>query len=296
MFYRRKIILSLIELFEGYLDKLRLQKLLFLFSKRKSGKPEYDFIPYKYGCYSYSANADLGAMIKRGFLTIKDDKTYFKNDDVNYLDTLKKTDVIILKEVVNTYGKMSTNALIKHTYINFPFYAIKSDIAKKLLNDTFYQKVVNAIPKENETTLFTIGYQGVSLEKYLKKLVENNVKLLVDVRKNPLSMKYGFSKTLLKKFCNSLGIEYIHIPNVGIISDKRRELKTQKDYDVLFDDYKTTTLKANIESQNEILELLKHHKRIALTCFEANICQCHRLHLANSLEEFKEFEFITKHI
>lgn len=55
MFYRRKIILSLIQLFEGELEKIRFQKLLFLYSKRKKDA-EYDFIPYKYGCYSYSAN------------------------------------------------------------------------------------------------------------------------------------------------------------------------------------------------------------------------------------------------
>jgi hypothetical protein len=42
MFYRRKIILALLQLFEGELDKIRLQKLLFLFTQRQQ-KPEYRF-------------------------------------------------------------------------------------------------------------------------------------------------------------------------------------------------------------------------------------------------------------
>ena len=58
MLYRRKIILSLLQLFEGELEKIRLQKLLFLFTQQQA-KAEYDFVPYKYGCFSYSANADL---------------------------------------------------------------------------------------------------------------------------------------------------------------------------------------------------------------------------------------------
>lgn len=71
----------------------------------------------------------------------------------------------------------------------------------------------------------------------MKRLLESDIKLLVDVRKNALSMKFGFSKTLLKRYCNSLGIEYIHIPEVGNESYKRKELKTQEDYDDLLQCY-----------------------------------------------------------
>ncbi len=53
MFYRRKIILAMLQIFEGQIDKISLQKLLFLFTKNQS-KSEYDFIPYRFGCFSYS--------------------------------------------------------------------------------------------------------------------------------------------------------------------------------------------------------------------------------------------------
>jgi len=53
-------------------------------------------------------------------------------------------------------------------------------------------------------TLFTIGYEGISLEEYFNRLIKNDVKVLVDVRNNPLSMKFGFSKTQLKRFCEKL--------------------------------------------------------------------------------------------
>ena len=65
---------------------------------------------------------------------------------------------------------------------------------------------------------------------------------------NAYSQKYGFSKTQLTKACEGVGIEYIHIPELGIESDKRKDLKSQEDYDTLFEDYENTTLKNNYEA------------------------------------------------
>lgn len=294
MFYRRKIILALLQLFDGQLDKIRLQKLLFLFAN-KQAKAEYDFIPYKFGCYSYSANADMTAMVTRGFLN-EDEKSFEKKDKTDYLKQLKPADLKLLQEVKANYGKMSATALMKHTYINFPFYAIKSEAAEGILTKDELEKVIKAKPKGNKTVLFTIGYEGISLEEYLVRLLKNDVKVLVDVRNNPLSMKYGFSKSQLKKYCASLSIEYVHIPEVGIQSDQRQELNTQSDYDKLFAVYRKNNLSKTATSQNEILKLLKQHKRIALTCFEANICQCHRKHLAEAIENLPDFNYEVKHI
>lgn len=294
MFYRRKIILALIQLLGGELEKIRIQKLLFLYSQKKTN-PEYEFIPYKFGCYSFSMKADLNTMVKNSNL-IENENHFIKNIPDDFVKTLKVEDKKILTEVVQLYGTMNSSSLIKHTYVNFPYYAINSTIVDTVLDETQLKKVKSLKKEGSETILFTIGYEGVSLEKYLNKLVINDVKLLVDVRKNSLSMKFGFSKSLLKKYCESLGIEYIHIPEVGINSDQRQELNTQADYDKLFDVYKKTTLKETNINQENIIELLVKYKRIALTCFEANICQCHRKPLAEAIEKNPIFGYQVKHI
>jgi uncharacterized protein (DUF488 family) len=294
VFYRRKIILALLQLFDGQLDKIRLQKLLLLFTN-KQAKAEYDFIPYKFGCFSYSANADMTVMINRGFLS-EDEKSFAKKDTTDYLKQLKTNDMALLQEVKTQYGNMSANTLMKYTYIHFPFYATRSEAAKNILSKEELEKVTQAMPKGSKTVLFTIGYEGISLEEYLVRLLKNDVKVLVDVRNNPLSMKYGFSKSQLKKYCASLGIEYEHIPEVGIQSDQRQELKTQSDYDQLFAVYRKHNLTQTTTQQQQILNLLKQHKRIALTCFEANICQCHRKHLAEAIENLPGFDYEVKHI
>ncbi len=293
MYYRRKIVLALFQLCNGNIEKTRLQKLLFLYNVRKQN-PEYEFVPYKYGCYSYSANADLLTLVKKNYLS-ESDNGLVKIDSTDYLNTLKPKDSDLLIDTVDRYGNMTNESLILHTYINFPYYAINSTIAERLLNEDQYKKVINSIPSDNEKTIFTIGYEGISLEYYLNKLVKNNIKLLIDVRKNPLSMKYGFSKTLLNRFCESLGIKYIHIPEVGINSSQRQTLECQDDYDNLFERYKETTLKETLTHQQQILILLNEYNRIALTCFESNICQCHRLPLAESLKSI-EVDLVVEHL
>lgn len=180
MFYRRKVILGLLEVFGNELEKIRLQKLLFLLS-RQQAKPDYDFVPYKYGCYSFSANADLTAMVKKGIL-IETELDFRKNDLNHYFKSLKPADQEYIQEIKNRYGAMSGVSLMKHTYINYPFWAIKSRKAKEILEETYYHKVLNAVPVSDETVLFTIGYEGISLEEYLVRLIKNDVKVLVDCK------------------------------------------------------------------------------------------------------------------
>jgi uncharacterized protein (DUF488 family) len=108
-------------------------------------------------------------------------------------------------------------------------------------------------------------------------------------------MKFGFSKKLLKQFCENLGITYLHYPDVGIESDKRQELNNQNDYDALFVDYRKN-LSKSLPTQNKIISLLLDKKRIALTCFEADICQCHRKHLAEAIQKLPNFDYQVRHI
>lgn len=288
------MILALIQLFEESLEKTRLQKLLFLLCQ-KQVKKEYDFIPYKFGCFSFSASADIVALVKKGILA-EEATSLKKADRVDYIKLLKEADKKLLFEVKALYGRMGNQNLIKHTYLNFPYFAINSEIASDILSQDEMKRIVTAKPISDNTVLYTIGYEGISLEEYLNRLLRNNVKVLVDVRNNPLSQKFGFSKTQLSKYCESLGIRYIHFPEVGIVSNQRQELNNQADYDKLFSCYREENLTKTESTQEKMIDLLVQYGRIALTCFEANICQCHRKHLAEAIATLPRFAFVVKHI
>ena len=293
MFYRRKVILSILEAFGGELHKISLQKLLFLFSEAQD-KKSYDFIPYHYGCYSFSLGADLNVMIKKNILV--ETKKIQKLDSQECISKLTETDRRILLKLKENHQDVSPDALMKYVYKKYPYYAINSVKANDILSSNDYRAILNAKPQNTETILYTIGYEGVSLEAYLNKLLQNNIKLLIDVRNNPLSMKFGFSKNQLKKYCEYVSIEYIHIPEVGIEAEYRKQLKVQSDYDELFNIYKEKKLPEKSKYQQHILNLLIEKERVALTCFEANICQCHRKHLAEAITSLPDWRFTLKHI
>ncbi|MCK9400835.1 MAG: DUF488 domain-containing protein [Bacteroidales bacterium] len=294
MFYRRKVILALLEVFENKIDKISFQKLLFLFT-RMQDKPSYHFVPYKQGCFSFQSYADLRTMMKYGQVSEGKDQ-WIKTCSINYASSLNNEDQEALKVIKNQYGNFSSNELIELTYRNFPYYAVKSTIAGKFLTIEEQIALTKSIPEIGHTTLFTIGYEGLSLEEYFNKLILNNIQVLCDVRKNPVSMKYGFSKNQLQRTCENLDIKYLHIPELGIESDKRKGLASKNDYDGLFQDYKEITLKENNNAINQLFDLLKQNKCIALTCFEANPLQCHRSRLANAIVDLPGWEFELKHL
>ena len=295
MYYRRKIILSLLQVFGGELEKIQLQKLLFLFTRYQKDKKSFDFVSYKFGCFSFQANADLSTLKKYGIVS-DSEKSWKKEDEVNYINELKVEEKKIIKDFKIIYANKTSDDLINLTYKRYPYYSINSTVAEKYLTKEEFKNLDNFRSFEDDIVLFTIGYEGITLETYLNKLIKNNIKVLCDVRKNALSMKYGFSKSQLKNACNGVGIEYLHIPEVGIESDQRQELKTQSDYDLLFEEYKNNNLKKSINSQAEILNLLIENKRIALTCFEADICQCHRKHLSEAVTNLKGFKYKLEHL
>lgn len=282
-FNRQKFLIVFIKYAGGQLTKMDFQKLLFLYH-RTSNTTYYDFIPYNYGCYSFQASSDLEILQNQGWITIgeREIKLTIKTEihfekNINNLSALKS----FMAECHNLRG----DKLVKTIYKRYPYYAIHSKISRRVLNEDDLQ----VIQKEKESylntqpTLFTIGYEGISFETYVNLLIQNNVCLLCDVRNNPLSRKFGFSKNMLSSVLPKIGIDYIHIPELGIVSSKRNHLEGVNDYKILFDEYLETLSEKKVYLE-QIIKLLKKYSRISLTCFEKEIKNCHRYYLSRFLE------------
>lgn len=186
--------------------------------------------------------------------------------------------------------------LIRYIYLNHPYFAINSTILDKILTKEEQKIVENEKPKQNEFCLFTIGYQNHSIDYFLNLLIINNIHTLCDVRKNAFSMKYGFSKYTFKTALENLSISYIHLPQLGIDSYKRKGLKNLADYTCLFEEYEQTTLKKQHNIVNTLYSIFLRNKRIALTCFESNPQYCHRHKVAEALLKLPDWHYPIKHL
>jgi uncharacterized protein (DUF488 family) len=135
--------------------------------------------------------------------------------------------------------------------------------------------------------LFTIGYEGISLNRFFDLLVENEVQTLADVRINPLSRKPGFSKSALIRECASREINYRHFSALGCPRPILLDYRENKDWD----DY-TRRFWNYLRSEDSDLELALEEvgdlvitSRVALLCFEADFQLCHRSYVAEEVSQ-----------
>jgi uncharacterized protein YwgA len=275
VFKRQRFLLSFIKGVNESCSATDLQKLLFL-HMTNNNLTYYEFVPYMYGCYSIQAAEDIDTLHANSWLTISDGKIRYaftdsgKHEAVLFFDGFPDFD---LKKLPKERG----NKLIKLVYERYPYYAINSRITGSILGVKGLA-LVEAEKKrflQSGQMLFTIGYEGLSIEKYLNLLIQNNVRTLCDVRNNPLSRKFGFSRKNLQNYLGHIGIEYVHIPELGIVSEKRNNLNSDADYAELFKDYESS-LPAREKSLKQVHQILQTKGRVALTCFEHEPSHCHR--------------------
>jgi uncharacterized protein (DUF488 family) len=63
--------------------------------------------------------------------------------------------------------------------------------------------------------IYSVGYEGLEVERLVDVLRSVGVTLLVDVRLNPVSRKPGWSKTSLRTALEAAGIDYRHDEGLG---------------------------------------------------------------------------------
>jgi len=282
MYYRRKVLLALIEVFGGSLQSTDCEKLLFNFCQQ-TDKKHYDFFPYKYGPFSFLSYYDKRRMIELGLLKSSED--FQLNTKHSYLTELTPTDKTALLKFKSEISDLRGEKLVKKTYREFPQFISRSKIAGKLFTTEELKQLRFAWNTDTKPAVFSIGYEGLTVDAFLNKLIANNVYAVVDVRNNPQSMKYGFSKKRFRQYIESAGMKYIHIPELGIPSSMRKGLGTSVSHETLFRIYETELLPDQEEAQKRLLGLIAEYSRIALVCFEADHHFCHRNTLVEHLQK-----------
>lgn len=128
----------------------------------------------------------------------------------------------------------------------------------------------------NKGVVYTIGYEGKSIQEFIEKLKSNNIEQLIDVREIALSRKNGFAKTALRKNLTDSGIVYKHFPELGSPSTIRHKLHDEWNYDQFFKEYLSYLETEEPKKALANLEELAHMRRTVIMCFEFDIDKCHR--------------------
>jgi uncharacterized protein (DUF488 family) len=132
-------------------------------------------------------------------------------------------------------------------------------------------------------TLFTFGYEGLTIEAFIERLLTAEIKTIVDVRELPLSRKKGFSKNSFSAALSNHGIAYLHAPALGCPKPVRNQFKVDGNWRTYTRDFLAyiTTQEAPIQE----LVKISRATTACLVCFEADFSMCHRTFVARAARQ-----------
>lgn len=135
-----------------------------------------------------------------------------------------------------------------------------------------------------EADFFTLGYSGRKTPDILEALISSGVRTLVDIRQNAVSMyRPELSKRNLQETLSGIGIEYVHLPELGVPRDVRGKAIETGSRDVIWAWYDENVV-PDFAGNNLHTFLNTFEHPVALMCTELDPHECHRHRLSLALE------------
>lgn len=270
MLSRQRAILRLLQNEGGSINRLRLVKLAFLLSRDPTAPKTaiYDFVPYKRGPFSFTLYHDLRSLQRDGWVVEGEhDITIGEAPDLE-IAFLDREVLALIDHVSKSHQPVSTAALVDNIYRRYPWYTLNSETIKK-----------RAVTRPIATAaVYTVGYEGITVDGLLDLLLRKGMRRLIDVRCNPIARRYGFHKETLRRLCADVDIEYFHMAALGVPSSWRKGLSDKASFARLFERYDNEILPAQ-EMAVDKAGFLISEMPSALMCMEANHHSCHRSRL-----------------
>ena len=280
MLSRQKVLLSLLSHANRPLTRLSFVKLVFLLRNEYcavSGSAFYDFVPYKYGPFSFALYREMDALVQQGYIVSTDEGVALAPDFERVarplVKDLPKAVLVAVDSVCQRFAHWDYRSLVADVYRRYPWYASKSEL----------QEFCQGLPLQRnvaEVAVYTAGYGEKSVDAFFDNLMRTGIRAIVDVRANPVSRKYGFARKSMSGIADKLGLDYTHEPEVGISSALRKHVDSVADLDRLLDTYEQEILPKNQQAVARVCTLIQQ-KPSVMVCAEKDARYCHRSRLAS---------------
>lgn len=292
MLRRERIILSLLTLAAKPLSRTVFVKFVFLLRHEtalKNVPSFYDFVPYNFGPFSFTLYRELERLRQNGYVTNQEEKVALCKSNLassfREAEALPDSTIAAVTEIVRRYGQLSQYALVSDVYRRYPWFAHNSQLPERKFASI-------QLPEKAPPAVYTAGYEGKSVEAFFNQLLKLGIEVFIDVRANPISRKYGFAKARLSQFCERLGLEYRHVPSLGIPSSARAGLNTLSQYQRLLSRYEQWMFSHRYTEVEEVGQIMCQRPSV-LVCVEKNVLCCHRARLADAVADTTGLEVIN---
>lgn len=128
--------------------------------------------------------------------------------------------------------------------------------------------------------VYTVGYEGTDIDRFIATLHAAGIRQLADVRAVALSRKKGFSKTKFSERLMSEGIEYVHFIGLGdpkLGREAARAGRHDEFVKIYTDHISSDDAKADLRTLSQRVSGIP----TVLLCFERDPRTCHRSIIAN---------------
>jgi uncharacterized protein (DUF488 family) len=293
MLTRQKVLLSIIQDARMPLTRILLFKYAFLLSKEWNLPPAnafYDFVPFKYGPYSFAMARELQILEHYGYINRDADflrlRPGMEDATKNIIRQIPRDFRYQVSSLLEKYSTSSQIQVLRQVYQTYPHFTFRSEL-REFVSPTATEPVTAPLK------IYTLGYEGRSVDGFFNLMLQRGLKSIIDVRANPISRKYGFAKKTLSTIADKLRVNYFHISGLGIPSDQRKGLGTTLSHTRLFDDYENRVLPSRRANQKEAIDVINAQPSV-LVCMEEDAKFCHRGRLATCLA--RESGFAIQHL
>lgn len=139
--------------------------------------------------------------------------------------------------------------------------------------------------------LATIGYEGSSIDDFIRTLKIAKISKIIDVREIAQSRRPGFSKNILANELSKFGIDYVHFKALGDPKHGREAARSGRMTE--FREIYTAHMERpeGLEALRSVAEVAQCQTS-ALLCFERSPKHCHRSMIADKLSVLYTFRVV----
>ncbi|MCA9215809.1 MAG: DUF488 family protein [Planctomycetales bacterium] len=200
MINRQRILLQFLKEAQRPVSQSELTAWAFLLRheyKTKGGRGFYQFIPHDVGPFSFVLNHELKNLREFGYIRPSNEQAWILCDyEFPAITDHKVADDVT--RVIHDFASHDTQQLFDRIRQRHPAYIPKSG-----------QPIVAAM-----STLFTAGIEGISIDRFLGRLIDNGIQRMIDIRHNPNARRFGFHQTTLERIAEEINIDYVRLPEL----------------------------------------------------------------------------------
>ena len=176
MLKRQKILLAILHEAKRPLSHVELVKTAFLLGQETPLAEQvafYDFVPYRFGPFSFGLYRELSAIVRDGYVTESDSEVRLagktRKQTAAKINEVPQAWKRMIGDCVSKYLCASPDETLAHVYARYPWFSINSELTHLVSSEAKRPKA--------KVSIYTVGYEGKSVDGFFDGLLHSGIEI-----------------------------------------------------------------------------------------------------------------------